>query len=51
MIGRRYPCTNFKYNEVSSVMFVRPEIASVGINEQQAQNFGIEYKVGSIRLL
>ena len=34
------------YSTIPSCIFTSPEVASVGITEQQAQKAGIEYKVG-----
>lgn len=34
------------YSTIPSCIFTSPEVASVGMTEQQAQNAGIEYKVG-----
>jgi len=34
------------YSTIPSCIFTSPEVASVGMTEQQAQKAGIEYKVG-----
>lgn len=36
------------YENISTIMFLSPEVAGVGINETQAQQRGMEYKVVSI---
>lgn len=36
------------YENISSIMFLSPEVAGVGMNEIQAQNAGLEYKIVSI---
>lgn len=36
------------YDNISTIMFLCPETAGVGMNEQQARDKGIEYKVASI---
>ena len=33
------------YTNISSIMFLDPEVATVGLNEQQAQALGIDYRV------
>jgi len=35
------------YQNISTIMFLNPEVAGVGINEQQAQESGINYRVAS----
>ncbi len=35
------------YENVSTIMFLNPEVAGVGMNEQQAQKSGINYRVAS----
>ena len=35
------------YENISTIMFLNPEVAGVGMNEQQAQNSGINYRVAS----
>ena len=35
------------YENISTIMFLAPEVAGVGMNEQQAQKAGINYKVAS----
>lgn len=37
-----------KYDNVSTIMFLMPEVAGVGMNEQQAQEKGIAHKVAKI---
>jgi len=34
------------YNVIPAVIFTQPEVASVGITEEEAKNQGIDYKVG-----
>jgi len=36
------------YNNISTIMFLRPEVAAVGMNEIQARKQGIPYRVASI---
>ncbi|MDH5610607.1 MAG: NAD(P)/FAD-dependent oxidoreductase [Cyclobacteriaceae bacterium] len=36
------------YENISTIMFLSPEVAGVGMNEQQAQAKGLEYKVVSL---
>ncbi len=36
------------YNNISTIMFLNPEVAAVGLNEIQAQKKGIPYRVASI---
>lgn len=36
------------YEALSAIMFLRPEVASVGLNELQAQQRGIPYRVGVV---
>jgi dihydrolipoamide dehydrogenase len=35
------------YENISTIMFLNPEVAGVGMNEQQAQKSGINYRVAS----
>ena len=44
------PITRLEYDDISSVMFVRPEISSVGMNELECQKRGIAYKCALLRL-
>ena len=37
-----------KYDNVSTIMFLMPEVAGVGMNEQQAREKGIAHKVAKI---
>ena len=37
-----------RYEALSAIMFLSPEVASVGLNEQQAQKKGIDYRVGAV---
>jgi dihydrolipoamide dehydrogenase len=37
-----------RYEALSAIMFLSPEVASVGLNEQQAKKKGIDYCVGSV---
>jgi dihydrolipoamide dehydrogenase len=37
-----------RYDALSLIMFLRPEVAAVGLNEQQAQRRGLRYCVASI---
>ena len=50
MFAKKNPQTKLDYKHISSVMFVRPEIACVGLNEQDAQKRKIAYKAGLLRL-
>ena len=36
------------YENISTIMFLEPEVAGVGLNEIQAQSKGIDYKVASV---
>jgi len=38
--------SKMKYNAIPSCVFTKPEIASVGLTEEQAKSQGIEYEVG-----
>ena len=42
------PTTPISYNNISAIMFLSPEIAGVGLNEQQAKAKGMSYKVASV---
>lgn len=42
------PVRPLNYNNVSTIMFLTPEVAAVGMNEQQAINKGIAFKVVKI---
>ena len=46
MFGK--PSKKMIYDNISTIMFLDPETASVGINEQTAQKMGINYKVVSL---
>ncbi|HEY8080434.1 MAG TPA: hypothetical protein VIF62_40165, partial [Labilithrix sp.] len=37
-----------KYEALSSIMFLQPEVASVGLNEQQARQQKVPYRVGVV---
>lgn len=37
-----------QYEALSSIMFLRPEVASVGLNELKAKELGIGYRVGVV---
>jgi len=39
------PARKLLYENISTIMFLSPEVASVGLNETQAQEKGIDYKV------
>jgi dihydrolipoamide dehydrogenase len=39
------PSRKLVYENISNIMFLNPEVASVGLNEIQAQEKGMEYKV------
>ncbi len=39
------PSRKLVYENISNIMFLTPEVASVGLNETQAQEKGMEYKV------
>jgi len=38
-----------RYEALSSIMFLAPELAAVGLNEQQAQKQGIRYRVAVVQ--
>ena len=42
------PTTPISYKNISAIMFLNPEIAGVGLNEQQAKAQGMSYKVASV---
>jgi dihydrolipoamide dehydrogenase len=42
------PVKPLNYNNVSTIMFLNPEVAAVGLNEQQAREQGIPFKVAKI---
>lgn len=42
------PKKNMMYDNISTIMFLTPETAGVGMNEQMAQKQGIDYKVVSL---
>lgn len=37
-----------RYEALSTIMFLRPEVASVGLNETKAKELGIPYRVGVV---
>lgn len=37
-----------QYEALSAIMFLRPEVASVGLNETKARELGIRYRVGVV---
>ncbi len=39
------PLRKLVYENISTIMFLKPEVAGVGLNEIQAQSKGIDYKV------
>jgi dihydrolipoamide dehydrogenase len=39
------PTRKLIYENISTIMFLNPEVASVGLNENQAQEKGLDYKV------
>lgn len=39
------PKEPLRYDNISTIMFLNPETASVGMNESQAQNAGLNYRV------
>ena len=43
------PKRKLVYENISTIMFLDPEVAGVGLNENQAQKNGLDYKVASIR--
>ncbi len=43
-----HPHRKLVYENISTIMFLNPEVAGVGLNEIQAQNRGIPYKVVSL---
>lgn len=42
------PQRELRYENISTIMFLNPEVAGVGMNEIQAQEKGLQYKVVSI---
>lgn len=42
------PKRKLVYENISTIMFLNPEVAGVGLNEIQAQKKGIDYKVASL---
>ena len=50
-IERMYQDTNKEliYNNISTIMFLNPEVASVGLNETQARKNGIPYKMAKLK--
>ncbi|HHL53430.1 MAG TPA: NAD(P)/FAD-dependent oxidoreductase, partial [Flammeovirgaceae bacterium] len=42
------PARKLVYENISTIMFLNPEVAGVGLNEQQARAKGIDYKVASV---
>ncbi|MCC7050256.1 MAG: NAD(P)/FAD-dependent oxidoreductase [Bacteroidia bacterium] len=42
------PVKPLNYNNISTIMFLNPEVAAVGLNEQQARSKGIPFKVAKI---
>ncbi len=40
--------TPISYKNISAIMFLSPEIAGVGLNEQQAKEKGMSYRVASV---
>jgi dihydrolipoyl dehydrogenase len=42
------PARKLIYENISTIMFLNPEVAGVGLNEIQARNKGIDYKVASV---
>ena len=42
------PARKLVYENISTIMFLNPEVAGVGLNELQARNNGINYKVASV---
>ncbi len=50
-IERMYGITKqeLRYDNISTIMFLNPEVAGVGINEQQAREKGISYKMAKMK--
>ncbi len=42
------PRRKLVYDNISTIMFLNPEVAGVGLNETQARKNGIDYKVASV---
>jgi dihydrolipoamide dehydrogenase len=42
------PDRKLVYENISTIMFLSPEVAGVGLNETQAQEKGIEYKIVTV---
>lgn len=43
------PDFEMTYNNISTIMFLNPEVAGVGMNEMQARKAGIGYRVASMK--
>lgn len=43
------PSKELHYRNISTIMFLNPEVASVGLNETQARKQGIPYKMAKLR--
>jgi len=50
MFASKNPITRLLYDDISSVMFVRPEISCIGMNEIECQKRLISYKCALLRL-
>lgn len=50
-IEKMYGLTHasLKYNNISTIMFLNPEVAGVGLNESQARKEGIPYKMAKMK--
>jgi dihydrolipoamide dehydrogenase len=43
-----HPIPPIVYDNISTIMFLHPEVAAVGLNEQQAREKGISYKMAKV---
>ena len=48
--GTKNPITKLKYDNISSIIFVRPEMSCVGLNENECKRRNIPYKSCLLRL-
>src|SRR5207237_589740 len=42
------PVEPLRYGALSSILFLAPEVAAVGLNEQQAKKQGVKYRVATV---
>jgi dihydrolipoamide dehydrogenase len=50
-VDKMYGKTTYdlSYKNISTIMFVNPEVAGVGLNEQQAREEGVAYKMAKVK--